>query len=146
MLFIYFWEGEARFYAAALIALSPTSFCTKALTYSFLQRRFVCDVLIKPLKHPIGHKHTHTQRKDVHNIGKRKEPHLAGRWSWGRLNGVQIGSPTNSRIACINVTCKKCLYLEYIHYTEKDVGLYYRKKEEVKIRYNQDMWKQFLCV
>ena len=25
--------------------------------------------------------------------------YLAGRWSWGRLYGVQTGSPTKSRIA-----------------------------------------------
>jgi hypothetical protein len=32
--------------------------------------------------------------------------YLAGRWSWGRLYGVQMGSPTKSRIACRNIIRK----------------------------------------
>lgn len=36
---------------------------------------------------------------NVQTSDKWRTIYLAGRWSWGRLYGVQIGSPTKRRIA-----------------------------------------------
>lgn len=79
--------SEADLQAVASTVWLATSFSTKDLTYSFLQRNHIKVSIKSPMKLHIQHLNLYIQA------------YLAGRWSCGRLYGVQIGSPTKNRRA-----------------------------------------------
>jgi hypothetical protein len=71
----------------------PFSILTCLSRYSFLQG---CDYYVR------GTREREREGKLAGTNPNVTPNYLSGRWSWGRLYGVQTGSPTKRRIACKN--------------------------------------------
>ena len=105
------------FHAAASTTWLAASFCPKASRYSCLQiKGHLWDSRIRRFNWPPGIK---VEIKIYKQDGEQKKPYLAGRLSWGRLKGVQTGSPTNSLIAWkINFIKKQVFLFNHTVYNE----------------------------